>query len=169
MPFPVRPPEELFDMISYDPITGDCHWTRTPRGGTSAGDKAGGLTNDGYVRIRFKNKKYPVQNIAWFLISGDWPSDYFVDHINGDPGDNRACNLRPATKSQNIANTRKRKGPATSKYKGVCYVKSADRWRAQITKDGVLRGLGSYVTEDEAAAAYASAAIELFGEYARAQ
>jgi hypothetical protein len=45
-----------------------------------------------------------------------------MDHVNGDRADNRWCNLREATQSQNQANTSMR-ADNISGYKGVCWHK----------------------------------------------
>lgn len=59
-----------------------------------------------------------------------------VDHINGDKLDNRRCNLRIVSRSQNIQNARKRKRhggkKTTSKYKGVCFDKKAGKWMVYL-------------------------------------
>ena len=88
-----------------------------------------------------------------------------VDHRNHDGLDNQRHNMRVCTRSQNHANRRKLT-PASSKFKGVCYHKATNRWRAYIKKDYVQRYLGIYNTETDAALAYNEAAIKLFGEFA---
>jgi hypothetical protein len=98
-----------------------------------------------------------------------------VDHRNGNTLDNRRCNLRLATRAQNVFNTAKRKAKATSKYKGVTWSKQASsngtkydgKWRAQIRHNSKLIHIGMFTNELEAARAYNSKAKELFGEFAR--
>jgi HNH endonuclease/AP2 domain len=93
-----------------------------------------------------------------------------VDHKDGDTFNNKAENLRPATKSQNGANSKKmklRKGkPTSSKYKGVHYSKSAGKYIANVYCDGKRYGCGSFDNEIDAARAYNKKAKELFGEFA---
>lgn len=89
-----------------------------------------------------------------------------TDHINGNGLDNRKANLRPATRSQNGANSRL-SSRSTSGYKGVSYDRARGSWKAQIGFRGENRFLGRYPTAEQAAAAYDAAAQELFGAYAR--
>ncbi len=86
-----------------------------------------------------------------------------IDHINHNSLDNRKKNLRIATCSQNSANRRPEKNN-TSKYKGV--TRNSGRWLAQIQTKGKNHNLGRYDIEEEAAKAYDSAALRLFGEFA---
>lgn len=86
-----------------------------------------------------------------------------VDHINGDPSDNRRSNLRLVTKQQNFWNSRaKRDG-----FKGACYDKRHKCWIAHITLRRKFTFLGKFETEKEAGLAYDCAALQLFGRYAK--
>lgn len=93
------------------------------------------------------------------------PQDMDTDHISGDGLDNRRHNLRTCTASQNLANSRKRKG-TTSQYKGVCWVKGCGYWKAYISCDNQQRHLGFFNSEEAAAIAYNQAARKGFGKYA---
>jgi hypothetical protein len=95
------------------------------------------------------------------------PSDEFVtDHINNCGLDNRKCNLRLATKSQNQMNRTKNAG-TSSKYKGVCFDNNKNRWLATIWKNRKMTYLGLFKTEVEAALAYNEAAKAMHGEFAK--
>lgn len=99
------------------------------------------------------------------------PRGMTVDHINGNPLDNRRENMRLATRSQNAMN----RGPDAdnrSGYKGVYRHKGARQpngkpWIALIQANRKRRHLGCFATAEEAAAAYRQAAIELHGEFAK--
>jgi len=95
------------------------------------------------------------------LITG-WP---VTDHANGDGLDNRRSNLRPATNAQNNHNQRPQAGHS-SQYKGVTWHKQCRKWQAVIRTGGKGRYLGVFVSEEDAAAAYAAAALDIQGEYA---
>ena len=93
------------------------------------------------------------------------PEDSELDHVNRNGLDNRKSNLRKATRSNQMANARKRKGELTSKFKGVCWTRR--RWQSNITVNGKQIYLGRFKDETEAALAYDTAAKEHFGEYAK--
>lgn len=86
-----------------------------------------------------------------------------VDHINGDPLDNRRINLRICTHTENMQNQRLPKNN-TSGFKGVSAWKG--RWMAQIMARGKHRVLGMFSTPEEAHVAYCEAAKALHGEFA---
>lgn len=90
-----------------------------------------------------------------------------VDHVDGDSLNNQRGNLRKATSFQQKANLGKRLGETTSRYKGVHYDRRRNCWRAEANANGKRLRFGPFSTEEEAAAAYDTAAIGLFGEFAR--
>lgn len=91
-----------------------------------------------------------------------------TDHIHGLTLDNRRSELRLATHGQNQANKRLQSNN-TSGFKGVSFNKMADKWEAQIQKDGKNKHLGFFDDPAEAHAAWREAAQKEFGEFARAK
>jgi hypothetical protein len=95
----------------------------------------------------------------------DIPEGLVCDHINRKALDNRKANLRPATSSQNNCNTRKR-GQATSRYRGVGRATTSNKWVAQIKVNGRQIYLGTFDNKVDAAKAYDAAAKKYHGEFA---
>ena len=93
-------------------------------------------------------------------------ADQQIDHRNGQGCDNRRCNLRFSTQSQNCMNRNKIIG-CTSKYKGVSWSKGMKKWRACIYPNYTFRHLGWFRDEHDAALAYNEAALEHYAEFAR--
>lgn len=93
------------------------------------------------------------------------PNGKQVDNINGNKLDNRKCNLRLATNSQNHMNIKKYKNK-TSKYKGVYWDKSREKWAADIKLNKKRIRLGRFSSEEAAGLAYNEAAVEFFKEFA---
>jgi hypothetical protein len=129
-----------------------------------AGSVSGNVSGRGYLYLYHKNKSYLAHRVAFAFINGRWP-EFQIDHINGDKLDNRACNLREASHSQNLFNQRVKRN-STSGVKGVFPIPKG-RWRAEIKAHGKVYRLGHYDTIDEAASAYEKAAQRLHGEFAR--
>lgn len=90
-----------------------------------------------------------------------------VDHIDGNKLNNRRANLRFCSFSTNLYNSQKRKGQAASKYKGVCFDKRRNRWRAGIQVENRRINLGSFENEVTAARVRDGAALYYHKEFAR--
>jgi len=94
------------------------------------------------------------------------PKGMDTDHVNTDQLDNRRCNLRICTRSQNNMNRMKRK-KTSSKMKGVRYRKDTGKWQTSIKRNGVQITLGCFHSEIVAGKIYDIAAKRYFGEFAR--
>lgn len=101
------------------------------------------------------------------LIMGTPPNGLEIDHINGNVLDNRRCNLRLGTHSQNCANRRVKFSPHGFKGVSLASRPRRNRWCARIRYQNALYDLGHYETPEEAATAYALYALAAFGEFAR--
>jgi len=96
------------------------------------------------------------------------PGDMQIDHKNKNKLDNRRCNLRVCTNSENQMNRGKTKANTTG-YKGVNKDKRLKRkkYRARITAGKKTYHLGIYEKLDEAGTAYMKAAKRYHGQFAR--
>ena len=100
------------------------------------------------------------------LIMGE-PEGMEVDHRkHGDTLNNQKDNLRAATHQQNLCNRGKNRNN-TSGHKGVSWNKLRGKWMAQIKHGYKNRYLGLFTDIQDAISAYATAAKQLHGEFAR--
>lgn len=116
--------------------------------------------NAGYAVARVQNKLVRMHRLILGVREGQT-----IDHINGDRLDNRRCNLRICTRSQNNMNKKKRDN-TTSQYKGL-YLASDGKWVARVSRDGKTVNLGRFPTQEAAALAYDIAAKTLHGDFAK--
>ncbi len=85
------------------------------------------------------------------------------DHINGNRLDNRRSNLRivdASGSSQNVS------GRGRSRFRGV-YPQSSGRWQAKVKFRGRTHYLGTFETEEEAAAVAEAKRCEVMPFYVR--
>jgi hypothetical protein len=92
------------------------------------------------------------------------PDGLFTDHINGNSLDNRRCNLRTVTKTQNMWNRRPNLN-GSSQYKGVHWHKQHGKWAACIQVNKKRYHIGLFDSETEAAMAYLLRSEKEFGVY----
>lgn len=145
---------ELIELLHYDQDTGI--FTRKAKHYSKSafkiGDIAGSLTNKGYVVIMVKAKKYSAHRLVWLYVYGKFPS-MDIDHKNGIRNDNRLCNLREASSSQNSMNYGVPSNNTTG-FKGVSFFKRTGRWKASAKLNGHPYHLGYFSSPELASAAY---------------
>lgn len=99
------------------------------------GKPRGKISTDGYIQVHVKDgKRLMAHRIVWFLHYGSWP-DTLIDHINGNPSDNRILNLRLARPTENQANAKKRVDNASG-VKGVSFCATTGKWVASLHFNG---------------------------------
>lgn len=158
--------ELLRTLFTYDGATGNLI-RRIPSDRLPAGSVANKVSRlHGHQRVAINRKFYYAHRLVWQIVYGEPPART-IDHVNGDPADNRISNLRLCNDSQNQAN-RKRPATNTSGLKGVTWNKASQKWQAGIKVHRKSYHLGLFDDPEEAHRAYMEAARQHFGEFARA-
>jgi hypothetical protein len=145
---------QIKNLLDYDPNTGIFTWK-------IGGVEAGIFDEAGYRIIRINRQRYKAHRLAWLYMTGIWPI-HDIDHINNQKGDNIWSNLRAATRSENICNTKIIK-TNTSGYKNI-WVRSWG-YRVAIKKDG-MRYMQSFSDLNEAISWRDQKLVELHGSFA---
>ena len=156
--------DALKSLLQYDPDTGLIYWIAKGKGKIKK-KAAGTLLHSGYLGICIGPKRWQAHRIAWALHHGHWPKDQ-VDHINGIKTDNRICNLREATNSQNGKNLGLSKAN-TSGCKGVYFDIQTGKWRALIKVNFKSIHLGRFAQKQDAINARKQAEEKYFKEWNR--
>lgn len=156
---PLPTPQELRQLFSYNPDTGILIWKERPAysaaGSTAqyhetgrkiwntkyAGKEAGFLEGSGYRAVKVFDKMILAHRVMWALKYGYWPE--CIDHINGDPLDNRLCNLRDVSRAINQRNQKTHRSN-TSGRTGVSWNKIRKVWVASIKINNRSLYLGSF-------------------------
>ena len=112
----------------------------------------------------FSGTKDGFHNKLLHRIIMDAPDDKMVDHINGNPLDNRRENLRLCSNQENNRNKGK-KSDNTSGFKGVSWSKQTGKWLANITVDGKSKYLGYFDDKLKAYEAYCTACEKYHGDF----
>ena len=137
-------------------------------GNRKSGEIAGWVTlcnNRPYRKMGINKKTVYVHHAIFLLHHGYLPG--YIDHEDGNSLNNKIENLRPATQSQNMGNSRM-KSNNTSGYKGVTFRKDTGKWKAAVMVNGKHIGLGSHATKEEAHQAYIVGSQKHFGQFSKA-
>lgn len=115
----------LHDLFDYDPLTGGLY----KKGSEPCEDNVvGSWQRSGHRKVYVPGHgEFLIHRIVYFMYHRKEPGAYVIDHINGDPADNRIQNLRRCHPKSNAKNLR-------SKGKYVVDEDGVGRWVSGVVK-----------------------------------
>lgn len=157
----------LKSRLNYNPETGVFVWKRVAENNRFdktwntrfAGLEAGCLRSSGgvnYMKIYIDGTPYQSHRLAWIYSYGEEPK--CIDHINGNPLDNRLLNLRNVTQKTNARNQKMNK-TNSSGFAGVSWCKNKKKWMAQIKVNQKTKFLGYFANISDAVKARVDAEV----------
>lgn len=139
--------KRLCEVLTYNPETGVFTWTKGKRKGKIAGTRH---DERGFLKVAIDGKRHLLHRLAWLWIKGTM-CRWSVEHVNGDPSDNRWSNLREGDRGQK----RQHQAPLNEPTKTRGVSKVGDLFEAMVEVQGRVFNVGSFARETEAAAAAA--------------
>lgn len=161
----------LLKLLRYEPETGKLYWRERDISMFYNGPKNSALCmmrswngrfankpaftarkSHGYLHGSIGGQIFMAHRIIWKMVTGEEPS--MIDHINGVPSDNRFCNLRGASASDNCRNSATYKSNSSGAV-GVDFLPAKPgqrraQWRARIQAEGKLITLGGFASMEDA-------------------
>ena len=144
------------EWIKYDPETGIFTWLKKPNRRILIGSVAGSIKKTGRdigrTIIRVNGIPLGAHRLAWLCVTGEWPVGV-IDHVNGNPQDNRFKNLRDVSYMENSQNLREQPTGCESGLLGAGKGRRG-KWVARIRINGKPKYLGEYAEPEDAHQAY---------------
>jgi hypothetical protein len=141
--------DNVLHKFDYNHFTGEL--MRVLAGGLRS---TAGTDCNGYLRSTIDGKQEYNHRIVWAHYYREQPPE-FIDHIDGDRGNNSISNLRACTLAENQMN-RKVSINNTTGYTGVTYIANRGKYKATIYKDNKPIYVGLFETAMKAHEAYES-------------
>ena len=92
--------ERVRQVFEY--VQGNLYWRINLGSRGKVGVKAGNLNKGGYYIVQVDKQQYYIHRLIYLYHYGYMPK--FIDHKHGKSIGNYIWNLRPCTRSQNMAN-----------------------------------------------------------------
>ncbi len=148
---------ELKEWLDYDPSTGIFRWKKKNNRrivvGAVAGSSQKSGRQKGRVFIHIEKVGYAAHRLAWLYMTGEFPKQT-IDHINGDPSDNRIANLRDVPPMVNSQNLKSASCLSSTGLLGACKNTKRNNYFATIKVNKKAIYLGSFDTPLAAHEAY---------------
>ena len=138
----------LMDLFNYSPESGVFTRLKSDSNRWPIGVAVGSDNSGKYKQIFINGKNHMAHRMAWLYVYGSMP-DGHIDHINGIRHDNRICNLRVVTRTENNRNRCINKNN-TSGVNGVSWCKRTESWLVTICINSKMKYLGRFKDKSEA-------------------
>ncbi len=151
------------DLFNYDPRTGVVLWRYRPVSSFKslrdaeawnsryANTLAGQKDAKGYIRIAIAGHgRFLAHRLIYKWLYGDEPA--VIDHIDGNPENNKPDNLRSVSMADNTRNSATSFTNRSGR-RGVRWDTRDAKWRASITVGGKFKHIGTFERFDDAVAA----------------
>lgn len=142
---------------------GELYWKIKHSRNVWIGRKVGSKTQRGYYQLQLNKKFYLNHRIIFLMHHGYLPE--YLDHIDGNPSNNKIENLRAATLTQNQYNTKLHKNN-NSGFKGVSWCNTTNNWRVRIQIKKVGKVIGYFDDLELAGLVAQEARNKYHGEFA---
>lgn len=147
------PLESLKEVFRYNSRTGQLQWRKKQKAGAPSQTGQIGKPNKlGYRKVHAFGQGMFVHRVVWKMHYGQDPGENLVDHINGDPSDNRIKNLRLVS---HRGNARNRQKLPKSGFRNVS-VLNTGMFVARMQVKGRVHYIGTFPTPEQASEAVAN-------------
>ena len=137
---------------------------KTSLGNRKAGSIVGCKQKNGYFITQVFKRFYYVHRLIFMMHHGYMPKT--VDHIDGNPSNNKIENLRSCSQSQNACNKTKQINNSSG-YKNVYWASRHKRWVACVNYKGKKHIFGTFKNLDDAVLAAKTGRARIHGEFAK--
>ena len=153
--------EFLHEIYQYK--DGILYWKKKVTDKVVVGSPVGNIKN-GYLGTKINKVDFRNHRLIFMMHKGYFPK--IIDHIDGNPLNNKIENLRDATQSGNSQNSRK---PITntSGKKGVCWKKDKQKFKVELYVNNKPKFFGYYKDFELACLVSDEARSKYHKEYAR--
>lgn len=151
------------EHFEYSPETGSLKW-KVRLGRAKQWSEVGSKNASGYINLVINGRQFYAHRVIFAMMTGRWPKE--IDHVDGDKSNNRWCNLRECTRSQNNWN-RDTYAQNTSGVVGVSPRTKYGDWQVAIRVSNSRIFLGYFKSFEEAVIARKNAELKYWGEFRR--
>ena len=153
--------QTLKSIVTYS--DGNLFW-KSKRNGINSTNSLGWITDKGYLRCEINSVTYYIHRLVFLYHNGYMPKA--IDHIDGNPLNNKIENLRACSQAENMQNYKKPK-TNTSGIKNVSWASRQKKWHVRVKSGNKDCHIGFFDSKFEAACAAYSARNKLHGEFCR--